>query len=95
MQANFLFNLSSLSKKNELQSLIFLTNLCEKCLSQYETSMEEDKVILTNAKATGLGENERNCVKLRMGEKEVLHELIKFSNSCQKLFNYHSNVRNF
>jgi hypothetical protein len=54
--------------------------------------MEEDKVILTNAKATGLGENERNCVKLRMGEKEVLHELIKFSNSCQKLFEYSPNV---
>lgn len=92
MQANFLFNLSSLSKKNESESLKFLTTLSEKSLAKYATSMEEDKVILTNAKATGLGENERNCVKLRMGEKEVLHELIKFSNSCQKLFEYSPNV---
>lgn len=57
--------------------------------------MEEDKVILNNAKASGLGENERNCIKLRLGEKEVLHEIIKFCNSCLKLFDYQINVKIF
>jgi hypothetical protein len=73
--------------------LNLLQDLAENALKKYETSMEDDKVILTNAKATGLGENERNCVKLRMGEKEVLHEIIKFSNASLKLFDYHSRVR--
>lgn len=57
-------------------------------LGEYDTSMEEDKVLLTNAKATGMGENERNCIKLRMGEKEVLYEIIDFSEACIKLFEY-------
>ena len=53
-------------------------------LSKYNTTLEEDKYILQ--KEENLGENETNCIKLRMGEKEVLKEVIILAESCLKLF---------
>jgi hypothetical protein len=63
-------------------------------LDKYDTTLEEDKVLLSNAKVSGLGENERNCIKLRMGEKEVLKEIIDFTQDVFKLFDYSKNVSN-
>lgn len=71
----------------------FLENLCLRCLEEYDTTLEQDKNILEVNKE--LSFNTENCIKLRIGEKEVLKEIINFSKSVVKIMNYSPQVLNF
>lgn len=63
--------------------------MCEIALSKYPTTLEQDLQLLKEND----GENEQNCIKLRIGEKEVIQEVIRFVDLIEKLFVYHPNVR--
>ena len=69
--------------------LAFLKTMCDSSLSKYPTTLDDDLLLLEQES----GENQLNCIKLRIGEKEVLHEVIRFAEQSQKLFTYHPNVR--
>jgi len=56
--------------------------ICLEQLKCYPTTLEKDLELL---KTNTLTTNQRNCVLLRSGEKEILHELIKFSEICLPL----------
>jgi histone-lysine N-methyltransferase SETD3 len=62
-------------------------------LSKYSTSVEEDKELLKNP---NLSFNIRNCIIMRMGEKEILEYFISFSkyvlNYLNKIPNKHPNI---
>ena len=76
------YNSPSRSIANECAALILLKNTCENMLSKYETTLEEDKRILEEQALTY---NEKNCIVLRMGEKEVLHYYINFAERTLKI----------
>jgi histone-lysine N-methyltransferase SETD3 len=57
-------------------------------LSKYSTSVEEDKELLKNP---NLSFNIRNCIIMRMGEKEILEYFISFS---KYVLNYLNKIPN-
>jgi protein-histidine N-methyltransferase len=58
-----------LSPSNEAQVLLALAGACKAHLAGYETSLEEDARLL---KEGNLSWNDRNCIIVRMGEKQIL-----------------------
>ena len=65
--------------------LNFLGTMATEALGKYRTTLEEDKHLLATEK---LSYNAFNCVQLRIGEKEVLKEIIKFAESIKILMQY-------
>jgi histone-lysine N-methyltransferase SETD3 len=57
-----------LSTKNEQKLIPAFVAACEERLKAYETSVEEDERLLKEGK---LSTNERNCVVMRLGEKQI------------------------
>lgn len=65
------YNIPPISIKNELKVLEQIEKLSLENLSKYPTSLEEDLKLLKDDNGT-LTNNQRNCVLMRSGEKEVL-----------------------
>ena len=65
--------------KNEIKVLEQIEKLSLDCLSQYSQTLEEDYKILKE-NTNNLSNNQRNCVLMRSGEKEVnYHDYIDFT----------------
>ena len=66
--------------------LDFLRKMAKLSLDRYPTTIEQDKNLLeTNATLTY---NQKNCIMLRIGEKEVLNEITKFCDGIEKVMDY-------
>ena len=81
-----------ISTKNELKVLEYIEKLSLDHLSKYPHSLEEDLKILSED-SNKLTNNQRNCILMRSGEKEVnssikkiLHYFLEFSRYASKLF---------
>ncbi len=59
-----------ISIKNELKVLEYIEKLSSECLNKYPTTLEEDEKMLKE-EPSKLTNNQRNCILMRMGEKEV------------------------
>jgi histone-lysine N-methyltransferase SETD3 len=66
-----------LSVKNEKKVIKKFRDLVTEGLARYSTSLEEDKEILKR----DLTENQRNCTLMRVGEKEILHYFLEFTDA--------------
>jgi len=64
-----------ISIPNEAKCIFEVANQSEKTLKGFDTTLEEDIKILEDADKN-LTMNQRNCVLMRKGEKEVLHAYI-------------------
>jgi histone-lysine N-methyltransferase SETD3 len=73
-----------ISIKNELSVLQRLKTLAAEGLAAYPESIEEDARLLATADLT---QNQRNCVLMRQGEKEILHWYLKFVDTVVPLLN--------
>ncbi|CAD8091297.1 unnamed protein product [Paramecium sonneborni] len=67
---------------NELDMWKMIGRICKKALKQYPTTFEQDQEIL---KICELTTNQRNCLILRMGEKEILKFYQQFSDKMKQL----------
>lgn len=74
--------LPPVSRENELAALGMLATACRDNLSGFETSIEEDEVLLAGA---GLSQNLRNAVCVRHGEKVVLRYLLQLAEAGMAL----------
>jgi hypothetical protein len=79
------------SIRNEEQVLGLIAELSLEMLTQFDTSLSEDKNIL--AKSKDLTNNLKNCIIMRMGEKEVLNSYIKLNKTCSSLFELYRNKK--
>ncbi|KAM3128770.1 hypothetical protein pb186bvf_019118 [Paramecium bursaria] len=77
-----------LNAMNEIQMWQRINLICTQQLFQYRTTFERDQQIL---KTQQLTHNQRNCLQLRMGEKEILYffkmmaqDMIELLNQSQK-----------
>ena len=59
-----------ISIENERKVLQHAQAMAQKALGKYPTTLEEDTELL---KSSSLTQNQRNCVLMRQGEKEILH----------------------
>mmetsp|Transcript_5762 Transcript_5762/g.10286 ORF Transcript_5762/g.10286 Transcript_5762/m.10286 type:complete len:577 (-) Transcript_5762:40-1770(-) len=73
-----------ISIKNELRVLQRLKNLAQEGLEAYPETLAHDEALL---ETTDLTQNQRNCVLMRKGEKEILHWFIKFVDTVTPLLN--------
>ena len=69
--------LEPLSIRNEVEVLSELKRTAEKCMSAFQTTIEEDEILLKDPKLTF---NQRNCVIVRRGEKQVYRYYIELAN---------------
>ncbi|CAD8175344.1 unnamed protein product [Paramecium octaurelia] len=67
---------------NELDMWDLIRRICYVALSRYPTTLEQDKEIL---QICDLTTNQRNCLILRMGEKEILKFYYQFSEKMKQL----------
>src|SRR6185369_8543058 len=58
-----------ISARNEAAALRAIAAGCATALGRFETTIEEDDALL---RSPDLGQNARNCVVMRRGEKQVL-----------------------
>ncbi|KAL4496233.1 hypothetical protein ABPG72_012970 [Tetrahymena utriculariae] len=70
------------SIENEKQMWSEIHKICAEIMIQYPTTLDEDKKILETSKLTI---NQKNCVILRMGEKEILMYYITMADRMKKL----------
>lgn len=75
--------ISPLDIKTEIKSLQCLKDLSESYLKLYQTTYEEDKLKLNDPNLTF---NEKNCLLMIIGEKEILRFFIDFTAYCLVLF---------
>ncbi|CAD8063827.1 unnamed protein product [Paramecium primaurelia] len=71
-----------LSLQNEFDMWEMIGRICNNALQQYITTFEQDKEILQICE---LSINERNCLILRMGEKEILKFYQQLSENMKQL----------
>ena len=60
-----------ISIKNEIKVLEYVEKLSLECIAKYPNSLEEDLKILKEDNGS-LTNNQRNCILMRAGEKEVI-----------------------
>lgn len=87
-ESNKAFNgkrLPPISIKNERKVLLRVKQMAEEIYQQYETTLEEDYEVLKKddeaAEDQKLSFNQRNCVLMRSGEKEILTFLVRAADS--------------
>eukprot|EP01017_Pseudomicrothorax_dubius_P027102 TRINITY_DN3084_c0_g1_i10.p2 TRINITY_DN3084_c0_g1~~TRINITY_DN3084_c0_g1_i10.p2 ORF type:complete len:598 (-),score=164.66 TRINITY_DN3084_c0_g1_i10:1899-3692(-) len=71
-----------LSVENEKKMLATVRRICDGQLARYPTTLEEDLRLL---KQDDLTENQRNCILLRSGEKEILQHFVKLAETVAPL----------
>ena len=70
---------------NESLMIIYILNLSNDGLEKYITTIEEDELLLkenldkNNSKYDKLSFNQKNCIKMRLGEKEILKFFKEFA----------------
>lgn len=75
--------ITPISVRNERMALKKLQSVCLSTLCNYSTSYKEDlETLEKDRRDHHLSVNERNCIKLRSGEKRILHFMI---DSAQKV----------
>lgn len=62
-------------------------------LEEYKTTVREDQKIL-NKKYGDLTFNLRNCVRIRLGQKKVLHFYIDMANAMIQYFQKGTKIKN-
>lgn len=62
-------------------------------LEEYKTTVREDQKIL-NKKFGDLTFNLRNCVRIRLGQKKVLHFYIDMANAMIQYFQKGTKIKN-
>lgn len=67
-----------LSVRNEIEVLKTLAEAAKKSLATFDHTLEEDQKLIKSG-TLEMYSNERNCVLMRMGEKEVLHWFISLA----------------
>lgn len=68
--------IEKVSIENETATWKQITKIVDKALSEYPTTLDEDKELLEkDAKENSLSLNQKNCIRYRMSEKKVLHFL--------------------
>jgi histone-lysine N-methyltransferase SETD3 len=72
------------SVRNEEEVLKLLSKICERTLKEFPTSIADDKQLLSKSK--NLTNNIRNCIVMRLSEKEVLKSYITLNKMCEPLF---------
>lgn len=77
--------LEPLDIKTEVSCLNAIYQMSTDYLKEYETTLEEDREILNNPELN-LSINERNCLKMREGEKVILEYFKDFAEYCISLF---------
>ena len=80
------YHIEPFSIENELKVLNRLKEICQCELTNYHTSYEEDIEILNGE----LTYNQRNCIIIRMSEKEILLFYIAFCDYCIDLLSLNS-----
>ena len=80
------YHIEPFSIENELEVLNRLKEICQCELTNYHTSYEEDIEILNGE----LTYNQRNCIIIRMSEKEILLFYIAFCDYCKELLSLNS-----
>jgi histone-lysine N-methyltransferase SETD3 len=68
--------------KTEEKCLLYLKKQTEEYLVKYPNTIEEDNNLLSSI---SLSINEKNCILMRKGEKEILEYYIKFTTYCLEL----------
>jgi histone-lysine N-methyltransferase SETD3 len=76
--------LNSISKSNERQTLRAVRACALEMLAQFDTSLQQDNVLLDSGTLT-LYSNERNSVVMRRGEKQVLTWFVTLADTCLPL----------
>jgi len=64
-----------INPQNENRVMQVLAKAAQEQLKEFSTTLDEDNKMLTDEKS-GLTMNQRNCVVMRRGEKEILHAYI-------------------
>ena len=77
-------DIAPLSIRNELSVVKHIARVCESCLREFDSTVEEDEAML---KRGDLTMNERNAVLMRKGEKEVGRYYIELEAEMEKLVN--------
>ena len=78
------YRLQPLSRKNELSMLHYLRRVCEANQGNYKTTLEQDRRALEEGGYADL--TERNILKVRIEEREMLEKVIAFCQDMKALF---------
>jgi len=71
---------------NEARVMQVVAQACQDTLKIFDTTLEEDNGLLDSDKALTM--NQRNCVVMRRGEKEILNAYVNLDKHIQKIENY-------
>jgi histone-lysine N-methyltransferase SETD3 len=83
------FLISPISVEMEIKVLNKLQQIVNEAINKYPTTIEEDRKILHSGTQS---HNKRNCILMRMAEKEVLQFYVEFISYCLPLFSMNENV---
>jgi len=72
--------------QNEARVMQVLAQQAEEVLKTFDTSLDEDNKLLEDDKSLTM--NQRNCVVMRRGEKEILNAYLDLNRHLQKVVNY-------
>jgi histone-lysine N-methyltransferase SETD3 len=75
-------DIAPISTQNELRVLEYLRAFAQHALSEFDASLEQDTFILQNE---SLSEKQRNCIRMRRGEKLVYSKFIKLAEVSTRL----------
>ena len=79
-------NLKSLGVQNEVRVWTSIYRLVSEYLSRFPTTLEEDlKILRDDDGCNKLNSNERNCIVFRIGEKNILSNLLDISSRFKKV----------
>lgn len=76
-----------LDLETELNAWKLTLDYAQKALKKYPTTMKEDEEILAKVESgkMELSYNKSNCLKLRIGEKRILHFIVETSEAIIEL----------
>ena len=85
MRREFKGYLPKYTKENEAKAWKLISSACDKNLSRYPTTLQEDiELLAKDDQEPSLGFNIRNCILYRKGEKDILHYLKDCCDKIQK-----------
>ena len=83
---------AAFSVPNEYQVLKILYKMLHQRICKFDTTIEEDQILLTNT--SNLTENKVNAIKYRLGQKEILRSSMMFVQELQQCL-YTYSISNF
>lgn len=76
------YEIAPISADNEKRALVKLYQCAQDAMSKFKTTVEEDEALLRGSTLTF---NQRNCVIMRQGEKQVLEHFMRLAKTCVNL----------